>query len=128
VPLSTVPPQRRKRILVVEDEARTGAMYAKLLQERWDVELAGDGLAALAIVQVRPPDLLLTDVNMPRMDGYTLARRAHELRPGLPIIMVTGRDRPLDLVAGINAGARHYITKPVDVVELTAKIRRALGE
>ena len=128
MPLSTDPPNRRKRILVVEDEAKTGAAYAKLLQDRWEVELAGDGLAALAIVQVRPPDLLLTDVNMPRMDGYTLARRVHELRPGLPIIMVTARDRPLDIVAGINAGARHYITKPVQIAELEAKIRRALGE
>lgn len=118
---------RKKRILVVEDEPRTGAILAKLLAHHYEVELAGDGLAALAIVQVRPPDLLITDVMMPRMDGYTLARRVHESRPSLPIIFVTARDTPLDLVAGINAGARHYLTKPVQLEELEAKVKRAIG-
>ena len=127
MPLSS-PPARRKRILVVEDEPRSGEILARLLRERYDVEVRGDGIAALAAIDAKPPDLLITDVTMPRMDGYTLAREVHGRRPGLPIIFVTARDKPIDVVEGINAGARHYLTKPVQIAELEAKVRRALGE
>jgi len=76
-----------------------------------------------------PPDVIVTDVMMPRMDGIALARQL-KTEPRLaqvPVVMLTAKTGPRDVIAGINAGARFYVTKPFKTEELIAKVRKALG-
>lgn len=121
----------RRRILVVEDDHDLLRMLQKMLSPVGQIETATDGETALE--QVRsgtPPDLIVTDLMMPRMDGLTFARalKQTERTAGIPIVMLTAKNQPLDVVAGINAGARHYVTKPFKQEELLEKVKRALGE
>ncbi|MEM1417866.1 MAG: response regulator, partial [Myxococcota bacterium] len=76
----------------------------------------------------RPPDLIVTDLRMPRLDGLSLSRRlkADASLQHVPIIMLTAKGRPGDMVEGINAGARHYLTKPFKRDELLDKVRTVL--
>src|SRR5205085_6982776 len=92
---------------------------------------ASDGQVALEMLtRMKPsPELLIMDVMMPRMDGLQLASKLKadvHLR-GVPIIFLTGRDSPKDVVQGINMGARHYLTKPFKIQDLLAKVAKTLG-
>jgi DNA-binding response OmpR family regulator len=117
------------RVLVVEDEAA----LARLLQVElgasgFDVTLAGDGEEALAAALAEPPDLILADVMMPRMDGFELVRRlrADPLTEDVSIIMLTARGLTADKLEGLTAGADDYLTKPFDNEELVTRVRGAL--
>jgi CheY-like chemotaxis protein len=130
-PAPTAPPATgRPRILVVEDDDTLRRMLVRILSEVGDVEEAADGVDALAIVARGPaPRLVVTDVMMPRMDGIELARRL-KARPEtarVPLVMLTAKSGAKDLVDGVNAGARFYLTKPFKVDDLKAKVRKALG-
>jgi DNA-binding response OmpR family regulator len=122
--------EARPRILVVEDDPDLARMLSRFLAIRYEVEVAGDGEAGLAaLLRPPPPDLLITDVNMPKLNGYQMVRKMrHHLgdaRP--PVIFLSARERPLDVIAGIRAGARHYLTKPFKLDALEAKVRGILG-
>jgi two-component system, OmpR family, response regulator MprA len=111
------------RILVVEDEAEIASYLRRgLSYEGFVVEVAGDGLEALAAARERPPDLIVLDLMLPSLDGMEVARR---LRAGssVPIIMLTARDAVADRVAGLDSGADDYIPKPFAFEELLARIR-----
>lgn len=128
-PASLIPlPPRRRVILLVDDEIDTTHALRQLLGDRYDILVAGDGMEGFETAQASSPDLIISDITMPRLDGLTMVRllRARMLRK-VPIIFLTGRDRPSDVVAGIGAGARHYLTKPVSPEELERYIERALG-
>ena len=88
------------------------------------------GAAALAIIERGPPPrLVVTDVMMPRMNGLELARRL-KARPEtarVPLVMLTAKSSAKDMVDGVNAGARFYLTKPFKVEDLKAKVKKALG-
>jgi DNA-binding response OmpR family regulator len=111
------------RILIVEDEAEIAAYLRRgLAYEGFAVEVAGDGMAALAAARERPPDLVVLDLMLPALDGIEVAQR---LRAGssVPIIMLTARDSVADRVAGLERGADDYLVKPFAFEELLARIR-----
>jgi sigma-B regulation protein RsbU (phosphoserine phosphatase) len=122
------------RILIADDE-RTSTMMLRLLLEQWgfEVVVAHDGTAAWErIVGVKPPALAIVDWEMPGLDGIELCRRirATSLRSPVYVILLTARTSRQDLVAGLEAGADDYLTKPFDPDELRARIhvgQRTLG-
>jgi len=119
----------RPLILIVEDDPDLLTMLGRMLSDFADVELAEDGIAALEHIETGlVPDLVITDIMMPGVDGLTLAHKLKdEMRTArIPIIMLTAKDRPADVVTGINAGARSYITKPFKRDELVGKVKKAL--
>lgn len=120
----------RPRILVVEDDESVCKLVARLLAEIGEVETASDGVMALAIIQRGPiPSLVVTDVMMPNMDGLELARRLKK-EPSttrIPIVMLTAKNGPRDVIEGVNAGARYYVQKPFKADELKSRVKKALG-
>ncbi|MDZ5459653.1 ATP-binding protein [Azohydromonas lata] len=117
------------RILVAEDDAVNQWVLRDLLeQEGAACRMAGDGLAALALLESGEPfDLLLTDVQMPGLDGYDTARRSRALRAQLPIIGVTAYALPQERQRCLDAGMDEHVTKPVDVDALCAAIAQVLA-
>jgi len=119
----------RPRILVAEDDPDVLRMLEHVMKALGDVVTAFDGQDALEKAVAARPDVIVTDVMMPRMDGFTLAKQL-KATPGLanvPVVMLTARTGPRDVIAGINAGARFYVTKPFKTEELVSKVRKALG-
>ncbi len=119
----------RPRILVAEDDPDVLKMLEHVLRTLGDVETVTNGRDALGRAQVERPDVVVTDVMMPQMDGLTLAKEMKQ-DPKLstvPVVMLTAKTGPRDVIAGINAGARFYLTKPFKTEELIAKVRKALG-
>jgi diguanylate cyclase (GGDEF)-like protein len=117
------------RILVVDDNQDNVEIIATRLRFRgYEMEEASDGKRALALVQESPPDLILLDVMLPDIDGYEISRRikGDETLPFIPIILVTARDSTQDKVAGLDAGADDYLTKPINFPELEARVRSML--
>jgi two-component system, chemotaxis family, chemotaxis protein CheY len=120
-----------KLVLVVDDDLSVRTMLVKALTAKgYRVEQAADGLAASELLgrMARAPDLLICDVMMPTIDGFSLARLIKtrpELR-GMPIIFLTARTQPADVVNGINLGARHYVQKPFNVKDLMTKVEMSM--
>jgi two-component system cell cycle response regulator len=114
------------RILVVDDvEANVRLLEAKLSAEYYDVMAASDGPTALAMAAAERPDIVLLDVMMPGMDGFSVCRRLKddpETRH-LPVVLLTALDGRADRVAGLEAGADEFLTKPIDDVLLFARVR-----
>lgn len=126
VPTNAVP----RRILVAEDDADLLLMLKRMLAPLGHVVTAADGAEALETLESDPHfDLVVTDLMMPRMDGLTLSRRLKRdpRLARIPVLMLTAKDTPKDIIAGINAGARHYVTKPFKHQELLDKVKQALG-
>lgn len=107
-------------------------MVSRLLGAVGDVTTASDGAEALQMLTSQPtaPDVVVTDLMMPRMDGLTLSRelKKHPHLARVPVVMLTAKSRPGDMVEGINAGARSYVTKPFKADELVVKVKKALGQ
>ncbi|GGV90141.1 response regulator transcription factor [Streptomyces gelaticus] len=116
-----------QRILIVDDEpAVREALQRSLAFEGYDTEVAVDGLDALARAASYAPDLIVLDIQMPRMDGLTAARRLRSSGTTTPILMLTARDTVGDRVTGLDAGADDYLVKPFELDELFARIRALL--
>ena len=123
----TGPVNEGERILIVDDEpAVREALRRSLAFEGYATEDAVDGLDALAKLESYAPDLVVLDVQMPRMDGLTAARRIRASGATLPILMLTARDTVGDRVTGLDAGADDYLVKPFELDELFARIRALL--
>ncbi len=117
------------RILVVDDTAaNVHILQLRLAAQGYDVVTATDGEAALAAAREARPDLILLDVMMPKVDGLEVCRqlRADPTFPFTPIIMVTAKADPKDVVAGLEAGGDEYLTKPVDQTALVARVKSML--
>jgi two-component system, OmpR family, response regulator MprA len=115
------------KILVVDDERAVRESLRRALElEGYDVELAGDGLEGLARVDESQPDVLILDVLMPAMDGLEVCRRLRRAGNRLPVLMLTARDAVENRVAGLDAGADDYVTKPFALEELLARVRALL--
>src|SRR3984885_3237478 len=115
-----------ERVLVVDDiPTNVKLLEAKLSAEYFDVKTAMDGPAGLAIVQSGDCDIVLLDVMMPHMDGFEVCRRikGDPKTAHIPVVMVTALDQPSDRVAGLDAGADDFLTKPVDDSALFARVR-----
>ncbi|MET8503551.1 response regulator transcription factor [Streptomyces sp. NPDC004787] len=125
--MSSGQPNTPERILVVDDEpAVREALRRSLAFEGYGTEEAVDGLDALAKLESYAPDLVVLDVQMPRMDGLTAARRIRASGSTVPILMLTARDTVGDRVTGLDAGADDYLVKPFELDELFARIRALL--
>ncbi|HEY0715099.1 MAG TPA: ATP-binding protein, partial [Polyangia bacterium] len=118
------PNEARGRILLAEDNADMRDYVGRLLREQWTVEAVPDGLAALEAVRRQPPDLILTDVMMPGLDGFELLRalRADPALRLIPVIMLSARAGEEARVEGLQAGADDYLVKPFSARELTARV------
>jgi two-component system, cell cycle response regulator len=119
----------RARILIVDDhEDNVELLRARLESWGYAPETACDGAEALAKVEESPPDLILLDVMMPKIDGIEVARRVkgNDELPFIPIIMQTALDTTESKVEGLEAGADDYITKPIDFAELKARVKSML--
>ena len=117
------------RILLVEDDAPIKKMIGKYLQAQgYHVGMASDGVEALTLVGEHLPDLVLTDVNMPRMNGLELTRRlrSHHRTAQVPIIMLSALRESADMLRGYAEGADEYVPKPIELSVLAAKIETLL--
>ncbi|MFJ3926522.1 response regulator transcription factor [Streptomyces sp. NPDC090022] len=115
------------RILVVDDEpAVREALRRSLAFEGYGVETAVDGLDALDKAAAYAPELIVLDIQMPRMDGLTAARRLRAAGSVTPVLMLTARDTVGDRVTGLDAGADDYLVKPFELDELFARVRALL--
>ena len=117
---------RSARVLVVEDDVEiAGALRRSLALEGYDVELAGDGMAALARAETYEPDAVVLDIGLPKLDGVEVCRRLRE-RGDVPILMLTARDGVETRVEGLDSGADDYLVKPFERAELLARVRALL--
>src|SRR6185369_13972529 len=115
------------RILVVDDDRAVRESLRRSLQfNGYEVEVASDGAEALARVSAVAPDALVVDVMMPRLDGLETTRALRAAGSDLPILVLTARDEITDRVAGLDAGADDYLTKPFALEELLARLRALL--
>jgi two-component system response regulator HydG len=118
---------KKARILVVDDELSARSGLAKLLdQEGYEVETAPDGVQALALVADKAPNLIVTDLKMPNMDGMELLAKVREQYPDIPTIVTTAFGEVSFAVLAMRAGAEDYLTKPVDFDALLLAVERAL--
>ena len=114
------------RVLVVEDDPGIADFIRRgLVYQDYEVDVASDGEEGLTIARDNPPDLVLLDLMIPKIDGVEVCRR---LRAGsdVPIIILTARDSVTDKISGLDAGADDYVTKPFAFDELLARVRAAL--
>jgi two-component system cell cycle response regulator len=119
-----------RRVLVVEDTFSNMKMLeAKLLQERFEVQTAFDGLEALAKIEDNEFDIVLLDVMMPGLDGFEVCRRIkrHHRAKGVPVIMITALDSPADRDLGMGAGADDFFVKPVEDELLFGRVLELIG-
>jgi two-component system, OmpR family, response regulator MprA len=115
------------RILVVDDDRAVRESLRRSLQfNGYDVDVAADGAEALARVPTTAPDALVIDVMMPRLDGLDTTRALRAAGNDVPILVLTARDSVTDRVAGLDAGADDYLTKPFALEELLARLRALL--
>jgi two-component system, OmpR family, response regulator MprA len=94
--------------------------------ENYDVELFEDGVSALKSIQLRAPDAIVLDLQLPDIDGLEICRRIRRAGDTTPILMLTARDAVNDRVAGLDVGADDYLVKPFDLAELLARLRALL--
>jgi signal transduction histidine kinase len=116
-------------VLVAEDDVQLGGQIARLLATEYRVVLAPDGLSALALAETHQPDLLITDMSMPGMDGIELTRRFRALAGNrlAPVLLISAYADLGDRLAGLEAGAVDYILKPFNPQELRARVRSQLA-
>ncbi|MFC7556853.1 response regulator transcription factor [Pseudoroseomonas wenyumeiae] len=120
------------RLLVVEDNTDlAGQLVTALTQARFVVDQAGDGEEALFLGETEPYDAIVLDLGLPVMDGLSVLRQWRQASRDTPVLVLTARDSWTEKVAGLNAGADDYLSKPFAMDELVARlhalIRRAAG-
>jgi PAS domain S-box-containing protein len=116
------------RVLIADDNPDLRQYLTRLLSPHWQVEAVGDGIEALEVIRERPPDLLVTDVMMPRLDGFGLLRelRADAQTRELPVVMLSARAGEEASIEGLAVGADDYLPKPFSGRELLARVRAHL--
>ncbi len=118
-----------KRILIAEDEARIASFVAKGLRANgFTPTVVDDGQDALDLALSGEFDLMVLDIGLPTLDGFTVLRRLRESRSALPVVILTARDSVTDTVAGLEGGADDYVAKPFRFEELLARLRLRLRE
>src|SRR5437588_11866048 len=116
-----------QRVLVVEDDAELrGVLRRGLDEEGFAVEAVASGAELLARVEASPPDVLVVDIGLPDADGRDLCQALRARGVRAPVLFLTARDALVDRVAGFDAGADDYVTKPFALVELVARLHAIL--
>jgi DNA-binding response OmpR family regulator len=119
-------PVKKPTIVAADDDPQLLRLVTRNLEfEDYEVLPASDGQQALTQIEAHSPDLVLLDVMMPRMDGFTVCQRVREFS-SVPIIIVTARGQDQDKIRGLDLGADDYLTKPFSVDELLARVRAVL--
>jgi len=119
-------PAKKTTILTADDDPQLLRLVKRNLElEGYDVIAVSDGAQALEQIEANAPDLVLLDVMMPKMDGFTVLERVREFT-GVPTIILTARGQDQDKVHGLDLGADDYLTKPFSVDELLARVRAVL--
>src|SRR5207302_3216880 len=115
------------RILIVDDEESTRELFAELLQ-RWgyEVDRTADGHAALKIAAEMHPDVIISDLVMPKLDGLALVRALREELPDTPVVIITGRGTIDAAVEAIREGVFDFVEKPLEPARLRVILQRAL--
>ncbi len=114
-------------VAIVDDDAAIRAALGRALRmENYEVDLFEDGLSALRAVQLRAPDAVVLDLQLPDIDGLEVCRRIRRAGDTTPILMLTARDAVNDRVEGLDVGADDYLVKPFDLAELLARLRALL--
>lgn len=126
---ASAPAAARARVLVVDDNADMRGYLIRLLSPRWRIDAAIDGIDALASARANRPDLVLSDVMMPRMDGLELLRalRADPSTKDIPVVLLSARAGEEPIVAGLRTGADDYLVKPFSARELLARVQTHLN-
>ena len=123
----TTAPSSNSYIAIVDDDAAIRSALGRALRmENYDVELFEDGISALKSIQLRAPDAIVLDLQLPDIDGLEICRRIRRSGDSTPILMLTARDAVNDRVAGLDVGADDYLVKPFDLAELLARLRALL--
>ena len=123
----TTAPASNSYIAIVDDDAAIRSALGRALRmENYDVELFEDGVGALKSIQLRAPDAIVLDLQLPDIDGLEICRRIRRSGDTTPILMLTARDAVNDRVAGLDVGADDYLVKPFDLAELLARLRALL--
>jgi two-component system response regulator MprA len=128
-PLAGQASQAHRRVLVVDDDVHSREAVARLLaDEGYDTAVAADGEEATTLLGPWRPDLVLTDLNMPRLDGRGLLQRVRSALPGTPVIVVSARGPAEGAGDSLEAmGAASVLAKPVRVDELLARVKDLIG-
>jgi two-component system, OmpR family, response regulator MprA len=114
-------------VAIVDDDPSIRAALGRALRmENYDVELFDDGGSALKAIQLRAPDAIVLDLQLPDIDGLEVCRRIRRAGDPTPILMLTARDAVNDRVEGLDVGADDYLVKPFDLAELLARLRALL--
>ena len=123
-----VAPVHRERLLVADDNADMRDYMRRILGQRWDVDTVANGREALAAMAKQPPDLLITDIMMPELDGFGLvaAVRASDVLRDIPVVMLSARAGEEARIEGLQAGANDYLVKPFAARELVAHVEAQL--
>jgi excisionase family DNA binding protein len=128
-PTSTVIVRTRSRILLVDDDQGIRGLLSGMLETAYDVEIAADAESAIRLL--REPDahydLLISDLNMPGMDGLELIREARRINATLPAIVITGFSSESTAIEALNLGVAGYLTKPFSTTQVLAAAAKALG-
>lgn len=124
--MTTIPTPNSYIAIVDDDSAIRTALGRALRMENYDVELFENGVSALKSVQLRAPDAIVLDLQLPDIDGLEVCRRIRRAGDVTPILMLTARDAVNDRVEGLDVGADDYLVKPFDLAELLARLRALL--
>ena len=117
------------KVLVIEDDAHIWKLIEyKLKKEKHDLKWASDGLKAMEILETFRPDLILSDVMVPYMDGIQILKKikADDELKDIPVIMLTSKAQEEDVTRGLELGAQDYMTKPFSPTELILRVKMAL--
>jgi len=115
-----------KALLVDDEEEFVSALAERLRMRGLEVQVAADGESALSAIEGDPPQVVVLDVWMPKMDGLEILRRIKRDRPHIPVILLTGKGSTRDGIDGMRLGAFDYLMKPVHVDELIRIIEEAV--
>jgi two-component system response regulator MprA len=123
----TTAPSPTSYIAIVDDDAAIRAALGRALRmENYDIDLFEDGNSALKSIQLRAPDAIVLDLQLPDIDGLEICRRIRRSGDTTPILMLTARDAVNPRAAGLDVGADDYLVKPFDLAELLARLRALL--
>ncbi|MFH1435641.1 MAG: response regulator transcription factor [Pseudomonadota bacterium] len=125
----TASQRKRRRVLIVEDDSDLQLLLQNILKGEYEVLIADNGLEALKTLESEDhPDLIIADIMMPILDGLTMvdAIKKHRATSDIPVIFLTAKSTPKDVIDGISVGAKYYVTKPFKIDDLLSKIKKIL--